>query len=139
MTTRDQAIAAMRLAADLTEQHPDLPLPTLVPEYGYILWTLYSWEHEDLAATATLIRRTVGGEWKKSYDTTNLVLTRTTEDGVEFSITVKRDAVCTRRVVGTETVTVPAVEAQPERVEEREVVEWDCHPILADADTAAVA
>ena len=55
------------------------------------------------------------------------------QEGLKLTIAVKRDAVCTRRVVGTETVTLPAVEAQAERTEEREVIEWDCEPLLSKA------
>ena len=41
-----------------------------------------------------------------------------------------REQVCTRRVVGTETVEVPDPDA-PLVTVEREIVEWDCGPLLA--------
>jgi hypothetical protein len=135
-TKRDKALAALRFTTELLEQHEDMPIPNVVPEYGLISWTLYPWEHEDLAAAAAGIRRTVGGEWDKTYTGDKLVLRRNADD-LELLITVDRDVVCTRRVVGTETVAVPAVEAQPERTEEREVVEWDCAPLLADEQVAS--
>lgn len=58
----------------------------------------------------------------------NLIFER---DG--YSITIAREKVCIRRVVGTETVEHPAVEAREAWTEEREVVEWDCEPVLAGA------
>ena len=85
------------------------------------------------------IRRAVGGKWDKR-EAQGVSWPEMVFEREGYSITVKREAVCTRRVVGTETVTLPAVEAQPERTVEREIVEWDCEPVLAvDAVTAANA
>lgn len=52
--------------------------------------------------------------------------------GVRVTYVAKREEVCTRRVVGTETVQVPDPDA-PLVTVERELVEWDCEPILAEA------
>ncbi len=61
---------------------------------------------------------------------------------VGLDVFAAREEVCERVVVGTETVTEtvkdPDLLAQVPDVEittEREVVEWRCHPILADNDT----
>lgn len=51
---------------------------------------------------------------------------------VEISYQASRDQVCTRRVTGVETVEVPDPDAPLVKVE-REIVEWDCEPILAGA------
>jgi hypothetical protein len=124
-------VGVLRSTADLLVAHPELP-PPVVAEYG-VTWWVYSWEVKDVAAVAASIRRAVGGKWDKSVDDDENRLTlTTTKGGIRFKIITQRAAVCTRRVVGTETVTVPAVEAAPERTVEREVVEWDCDPILAD-------
>lgn len=129
-TTKPAAIDAFRTAADLLEQHPNIPVPVVI-RTGLIYWHLYDWESYEggVAATVARIRRAIGGTWTKheADDGKRLSFNR---DGYEIS--VERESVCTRRVVGTETVTLPAVEAQPERTEEREVVEWDCQPILAE-------
>lgn len=50
--------------------------------------------------------------------------------GVSVRYLADRDQVCTRRVVGTETVEVPDPDA-PLVTIEQEIVEWDCAPILA--------
>lgn len=44
---------------------------------------------------------------------------------------ITRRNVCERKVVGTESVQVPDPDA-PLVTVERDIVEWDCHPILAD-------
>ena len=124
--------SVLRAVAGLLDANPDLPPPVVVTASSSVYWHLYSWEHEDIQAVAGLIRRRLGGRWKKTYDRDELVLRRE-QEGLKLTIAVKRDAVCTRRVVGTETVTLPAVEAQAERTEEREVIEWDCEPLLSKA------
>ena len=52
---------------------------------------------------------------------------------VEYKVVCERDQVCTRRVVGTETVTksVPPEGDWTEQEVEQDIVEWDCHPLLA--------
>lgn len=47
-----------------------------------------------------------------------------------------REQVCTRKVVGTETVEVPDPDAPRVKVE-RDVVEWECEPILAPTSEVA--
>lgn len=132
--TLDELTAAdiCRAAADLIDAHPDLPAPFVAPAHRALSWHLWPWEYTDAQATARDIRRTIGGTWDKSYSGEDLVLRRD-HAGITYTITVKREAVCTRRVVGTETVTLPAQAALPERTVEREVIEWDCDPILAEA------
>lgn len=128
---RTLVIAAHRHVAELLETHDDIPVPH-VGSNGTIWWTLYSWDCPDgVPAMVALIRRTIGGKWDKSeYEPpyggeAEMLFTRP-----GYEIKVKRAAVCTRRVVGTETVTKPAV-SLPERTETTEIVEWDCSPVLA--------
>jgi len=61
-----------------------------------------------------------------------LHITRTFAGDVKLVYATDREEVCTRRVVGTETVEVPDPDA-PLVAIEREVVEWDCAPLLAKA------
>lgn len=129
-TEKRQATAdAYRHAASLIEDHPDLPIP-FAASSGQIWWTLYAWDcPAGVPATVALIRRTIGGKWDKrehnSYGSAEMVFSHG-----RYEIKVQREAVCTRRVVGTETVTKPAV-SLPERTETVEIVEWDCSPVLA--------
>lgn len=128
---REATIAAHRHVASLLETHPDLPMP-FVRSNGTIWWTLYSWDCPDgEAAMVALIRRTIGGRWDKreqnTYGSDEMVFSRP-----GYEIKVKREAVCTRRVVDTKTVVKPAINL-PERTETVEIVEWDCAPILEAA------
>ncbi len=74
------------------------------------------------------------GEVKKdeSVGGEQLFVIRSFGGGVELRFHAARDEVCVRRVVGTETVQVPDPAAPLVEVE-REIVEWDCQPILAAA------
>lgn len=134
-----ELIASHRAVADLLEAHPDL-LPPFIYKNGTIAWLLWPFECPDgVPAMVASIRRIVGGKWDKreSKSVTGIDELVFARDGYE--ITVRRENVCTRRVVGTVTETVPAVEAQPERTVEREVVEWDCAPVLAGDKAEAVS
>jgi len=54
---------------------------------------------------------------------------------LEYRVICERDAVCTRRVIGTQMVTksMPPEGEWTEKEVEEDVVEWDCHPLLAAA------
>jgi hypothetical protein len=127
---------ALRVVADLIDAHPDLPLPCV---WGYgstgnveVQWQLTHGEHKDeQRAMARVILRAIGGEWKKDAST-ELFSFDQRRDGLNLNVIAARDQICERVVTGTETVTIPAVEAQPERTEEREVVEWRCEPVMAE-------
>lgn len=144
-------VGALRALAALLETHPDLPEPFVSTSWPgldvhWMLWVDHN-DEDGLAlqkSQAAQIVKTIGGRWDKapvSYDPDRFEFTQT-RDRLELRVSVSRPAVCERVVVGTETVTIPAtaaVEAQPERVEEREIVEWRCEPLLADTDSSAVA
>ena len=125
---RDRFVSELRMLADLYEQNPGLDLP-FEPSVQ-----VFPGGVEGLAAFA----RAVGRADKRVDDRNSLFyLTAKGFEAIKFEAIEARDAVCTRRVVGTETVTkrvhdpsVPLVEV----TEEVEVVEWDCAPsILAAA------
>lgn len=131
MTSRTEYIDRLRKLADLLESTPDLILPYGV-EKGEIIF--YPFGAAETASTAKLFPT----GWQKNdpnrsdYDAQYYRLTGSWE-GVKVTITENRGAVCERVQVGTETVTVPAVEAQPETVVERPVYEFKCEPLLAKA------
>ena len=77
----------------------------------------------DSLALSREVRRHFGGSWEKNYNDYNMNVSREFPDdgGVRVTIEVPRENACTKRVVGTETVTEPA------RTYEREIVEWDCN------------
>jgi hypothetical protein len=134
----------LRAVADLLAAHPDLPLLPYVTLYGHrperadLTWSLHingnAIDAADQKAKAALILRTLGGKWNKDFEwgDTDRADFAQARDGLHLRVVVQRSAVCERVVVGEETVTLPAVEAQPERTATREVVEWRCEPVLAE-------
>lgn len=134
----------LRAVADLLDAHtPGLPLRPSVSVYDHIphladlAWNFHingnAADAADQKAKAALTLRLLGGKWDKDFfDDTDRADFEQTRDGLRMRVTVNRSAVCERIVTGTETVTLSAVEAQPERTEEREVVEWRCDPVLAE-------
>lgn len=149
-TTTRTAADTLRAVADLIEAHPDLPVPYTshfnhCPETAELKWYLHL-AHNDPATggdKARTIITALGGTWAKDLDSTDDTARFTqTREGLDLSIVVRREQVCTRRVVGTETVTIPAqpaAEAVPERTETRDVVEWDCGSLLAGQQEQAVS
>jgi hypothetical protein len=123
--------AGLRQLADWLDANPDIELPWTGGVYQP--FQLGVWlSKEELAE----IVRALPGRVEKEFDET-VVRVNATFDGLRVQAYSGRNEVCERIVVGTETVTVPAVDAAPERTEEREVVEWRCHPILADEQVSA--
>ena len=135
MNDRPGLSAALNEAATLLADLPgDLPAPFVTAgSWGYaeVEWQLMidtndPAEQKRLAAE---VIRTIGGKWDK--DPGETFRFRRTLGGLRLHVSVEREAVCERVVTGTETFTIPAVKAQPERTEEREIVEWRCEPLLA--------
>lgn len=132
---------ALRQAADLIEAHPELPTP-VVTTYSSgtvnVAWQLMNdaATETDQKAAARLIIRAIGGKWDKREYGGDTFYFDQTFGLLELSIYATREQVCERIVTGTETVTIAAKPAEPERVEEREIVEWRCEPILAEAVSA---
>lgn len=138
-------IDTLRAAADLLAAHPDLPRPPYLSCYDHtphaadLSWNFHindnAEDEADQKAKAVLVIKILGGKWDKEFDWPEGIdradFTQV-RDGLNLRITVQRSAVCERVVTGTETVTIPAVEARPERTEEREVVEWRCEPVMAE-------
>lgn len=142
-TTRD----TLNRIASLLAAHPELPPPYIAlydhtPHTADLHWYLHinnKGGADEQRQTAQTIVRTIGGAWEKDYGTNYVDFTQE-RDGLSLSISVVREAVCVRRVVGAEVVTIPATEAQgaqPERTETREIVEWDCQPFLAEAESVS--
>ena len=93
---------------------------------GISLYWFTETEYEDEAEQKQAVQgitRLLGGKWDKGGhgDTFRLQQDR---DGIRLSVNTSREAVCERVVTGTRQVTVPAIEASPERVETVEDVEW---------------
>lgn len=84
--------------------------------------------------SARALRRALGGVWGKTHNGNSLYLDQSGIFGFfDTTVFLDRNATCERKVVGTEDVVMPAVEAQEERIETRDIVEWDCGNLLEDA------
>lgn len=99
---------------------------------------LYSWRGKEqvpevLASTMRAGLR-VGAEVGKVYDDDRFRLNVKMPNGtITYQVSAERDQVCTKRVTGTEMVEkeVPPEGEWVKKMVEQEVVEWDCHPLLA--------
>ncbi len=132
-TARHDYIEGLRQLADILETTPGLQLPVdgqLFP-ISISFWT--STAREDMAAT---VRSFPGVIWAKQADGAYFRLDGKLA-GLHIQLAAYRDAVCTRKVTGTEELEVeeiitPAVTRKT--VKTVEVVEWDCQSLLAPAD-----
>lgn len=113
--------AGLRALAELIEAEPALA----GSQYAQIDHHIFV---DDPAEMAALVRR-LGGARKKEADETYLTVVRELAGRVAVKICGRRNEVCERVVVGTETVEVPDPDA-PKITVEREVVEWKCAPVL---------
>jgi hypothetical protein len=132
----------LRAAADLIAQHPDLPPPYITTSSHMgehtadLAWYLMIGGGRTLAdqkADAARIVSTIDGKWEKLPDTYSDFVFRQQRGPLKLDVQVTREAVCERIVTGVESVTIPAKAAVPARTEEREIVEWRCEPLLAEA------
>lgn len=125
----------LRAIAAVLDEHPDLPAPYVTSggSWADATWQLMiaAGNEVEQKALARRIVKTIGGKWDKQ-DLGDTMLYQQSREGFSLRISADRSAVCERVVTGIETVTIPAIEAQPERVEIREVVEWRCEPLLAE-------
>ena len=121
----DEFVAGLRAMADWYEQHPELDTPTS----ALMVSSFASDETPELAAQVAQAM----GTFKKNYSDSIFTLTKSF-GGASLQFLFYRNAVCTKRVVKTETVTEWVPDPAAPKVEvtrEREIVEWDCPPLLA--------
>jgi hypothetical protein len=123
----------LRQLADILDANPDLPLPYYGSKSSELLWIAR--RDEDHRAVARIFARAIPGTIAKNPRDTAIDLVGQIA-GLYVQLIVDRDQVCERIVTGVEVVEMPASEAIPARPAqtiEREVVEWRCEPILAEA------
>ena len=133
MTARtDEFVAGLRAIADWYEQHLeiDTPLnPTIM---------VSSFSSDETPELVAQVARALG-TFKKTYSSDLFKLTKDF-GGASLDFLFYRNAVCTKRVVKTETVTEMVPDPAAPKIEvtrEREIVEWDCPPLLAREVTEA--
>lgn len=114
---------AFRSIADLLDAQPVLADHVIAPSLD--VWAETPEEFAELA-------QALGGRREKRSGTMLLTVERTF-GRVSLKVCGYHEQVCEAKVVGTETVEIPAVEASPARTETRDVVEWVCPPVLGEA------
>lgn len=125
MSDRDLEITAycngLEDLARFMREHPECVPGELV---GGVSVTLYAYDSEELAH---LVRVAGGGaKFNNSY----YVGVVRDFGPHQLRVLAPHDTVCTKRVVGTRTVTKRVASFVTKEVEE-EVVEWDCPPMLS--------
>ena len=143
---RARYIDGLRILAQVLQDHPEVPLPYQGRHDGTAM-SFHFFGGEPRAAMAAAaralpcaLRKEVRG-YSDAAEDSYLDLVGALA-GVQLRLTAFRDAVCTRRVTGVEDreveeVVTPAVTQMVTKPVE--VVEWDCHPLLAPGPAAAVA
>lgn len=113
----------LRALADHLDRNPELA-EAVTHHFQYQELPVYI----DEGDTFTLLAHQLGGDRTKEVDDTFYRVIRAFGD-VKLKLFTSREAVCTRRVVGIETVEVPDPDA-PKVTVTRDIVEWDCEPVL---------
>lgn len=117
--TRAAYTAGLRELATFLEQHPEAPLPsdTLI---------VYLWGEESFKPAVKAL-----GACEKKYSEYYVTVSRNFGP-IKYGVQTSRETVCTKRVVGKKLVPERLVPSYYEPEHEEEIVEWDCHPLLAE-------
>jgi hypothetical protein len=126
---RMTTIQGLRDMADWLENTPEALLGE--PRWNGIYVSFYGAEKEHVVALAGA----PGGIGKNYYGASFELIKKF--GPVTYSMGATREAVCTKKVVGTKTVEKEDPEVRKERLKdipiievEEEVIEWECHPLL---------
>lgn len=98
--------------------------------------TIYVYGERQRERVAELIAA-VGGKWDKDVSGTQLQLSQIIAGSFRVRLWIDRDQVCVAKVVGTEEVEVTDYEAVgelPKKKITRDVIEWECAPLLSGAE-----
>lgn len=123
-----RGLSALRSFCERPEIRALLPDEPSISSYnGKITASLWMYgqtgEKEIMITLARLLKM------RKSYGSDSFSLSYSISPEVEFRVSCSRASVCERRVVRTELV--PA-ETHTREAYEKEIVEWDCHPLLGE-------
>ena len=99
----------------------------------------YDSDHGEYVTTKSAVevmadlRKAIGGTWDKQTNDYYFTLTREIAPKVTVKLLVARSEACTPKVVGSETVEVKDYDSCPTKTVTKDIVEWDCNPILDHA------
>lgn len=129
--TTAEVAQGLRELADWIEAHPDNLAAQAVAhdmnKIGTGTITFNAVEFHTLASA-------LGGERQKDVDDDYMIVTRKFGP-VLVRIRGSRESVCVAKVVGTVTEELPArdaIPAQPARTVKRDIIEWECPPVLTE-------
>lgn len=124
MTNQETSLALIIAAAFIGQQETEDWYITV--SYDNVVISRYFYDLGDMTAE----RRRQGGKWDKITTEAYFTLSQSIGDKVKVDLETARNTACTPRVVGTETVEVKDYSAVPSKTVERDIVEWDCNPVL---------
>lgn len=147
MTKTEQIALALISAAAWLIQHEDEDWGVGVNRYkGTVTiscWVYVGYEYPDgeeieIPAVDRLaaIRKSLGGKWEKNMDDYELSLSQEVAPNVTVKLSISRSEACEPKVIGTETVEVIDYDQpQPMKTITRDIIEYDCKPILGMSDS----
>lgn len=121
-------VAGLAAFADWLDRHPDIALD----QYSPAEWIVADHQMTDPSPAEITRALKDGGQVTKKGTDATLFLERDFGGGVQVQYQAKRAEVCEAVVVGQETVEIPDPDA-PKVTVTRDVIEWKCAPILAEA------
>lgn len=130
MDERQEALKGMQRLIEFLAEHPELPLPDM----DFRVYTLDSKEQARMVAKKF-------GSFEKDANEWYFSITKPFARGeygrlVALTYVFNRGNVCTKRVIGVETVPAKFVEAHVIEAHTKEIVEWDCEPLLGEANAS---
>jgi len=124
-TDRAAWVNGLHDLANFIDTHPSFPLPDLTIS----VW-LSTYDYDDTKAEVARLARQLGRAEKNVVYSTFVV---SRDFGPhKLKVETARDAVCVAKVVGTEEVEIPDYSDVPTKKVTRDIVEWECSPLLAD-------
>lgn len=125
--TNEEYVASLRLLANWYEQHPNIPTPH---DSTFVVYPL---DTKEEAVDCMLALKPC----EKEYEDSLFYLSRKF-GGITLKFAFYRDAICTRRVVGTEMVPEETIPEKIIPAHVKEIIEWDCSPLLASESSEDV-
>jgi hypothetical protein len=120
-----QFVKGLREMADFYEKYQGTPLPPTFLRYLGIYGSASPAQLVQIAKAQGAVKT------EKEYSGDLFTLRKLFSGGLGLTFTLGREQVCTKRVTGTREVPETIVPAQVVAAHTEEVVEWDCHPLLA--------
>lgn len=131
----EELVEFLRLLADFYEEHPDVPAPMDLT-YGFLgVYLPDSKAKEILAGLGSFEKVIQNGDYGDYF------IAKKKLGCMTLNFKVRRESVCTPKVVGKRTIPAHIVPAkfEPEQIvpeREEDIIEWECAPILANRQEA---